>query len=143
MSDREVMQMALEALEASRIFLAIEVNRAIGNDRADATIREAEESEHKHARAIAALRARLAEPEPVGTCGRRTEGGEMTRDEIMELAQGTAGQHWMDEAHIQRFASALIAAEREAILRHAQPAHDVDGHCEIVTVTAIRARGEK
>ena len=93
--------------------------------------------------AITALRARLAEPEPVGTCGRRTEGGEMTRDEIMELAQGTAGQHWMDEAHIQRFASALIAAEREAILRHAQPAHDVDGHCEIVTVTAIRARGEK
>ena len=37
----------------------------------------------------------------------------MTRDEIMELAQGTAGQHWMDKAHIQRFASALIAAERE------------------------------
>ena len=37
----------------------------------------------------------------------------MTPDEIMELANKTAGQHWMDEAHIQRFASALIAAERQ------------------------------
>ena len=31
----------------------------------------------------------------------------MTRDEIMELAQGTAGWHWMDEAHIQRFAALI------------------------------------
>ena len=37
----------------------------------------------------------------------------MTRDEIMELAQGTAGHHWMDEAHIQRFAALVAAAERE------------------------------
>ena len=28
----------------------------------------------------------------------------MTRDDIMALANQTAGQHWMDEAHIQRFA---------------------------------------
>ena len=40
----------------------------------------------------------------------------MSRDEIMKLAKKTAGQHWMDEAHIQRFASVLIAAEREDCL---------------------------
>ena len=28
----------------------------------------------------------------------------MDRDKIMALANQTAGQHWMDEAHIQRFA---------------------------------------
>lgn len=45
----------------------------------------------------------------------------MTRDEIMELANGTAGFHWMDEAHIQRFASVLIAAEREACAKQVEP----------------------
>ena len=39
----------------------------------------------------------------------------MTRDEIMHLANSTAGQHWMDEAHIQRFAALVAAAERERI----------------------------
>ena len=37
----------------------------------------------------------------------------MTKDDIMMLANQTAGQHWMDEAHIQRFAVALISSERE------------------------------
>jgi hypothetical protein len=38
---------------------------------------------------------------------------------------------------------AAVEAEREAILRYATPAHDVDGHCEIVIAADIRARGEK
>jgi hypothetical protein len=41
----------------------------------------------------------------------------MTRDDIMALANQTAGQHWMDEAHVQRFAALVAAAEREAILQ--------------------------
>jgi hypothetical protein len=39
----------------------------------------------------------------------------MTRDEIIELANSCAGQHFMDEAHIQRFAALVAEAEREAI----------------------------
>ena len=38
----------------------------------------------------------------------------MNRDDIMALANQTAGQHWMDEAHVQRFAALVAAAEREA-----------------------------
>lgn len=41
----------------------------------------------------------------------------MTCDDIMALANQTAGQHWMDEAHIQRFAALVAAAEREACLQ--------------------------
>ena len=40
----------------------------------------------------------------------------MTHDDVMALANQTAGQHWMDEAHIQRFAAIVAAAEREAII---------------------------
>lgn len=32
----------------------------------------------------------------------------LTRDEVMLLAEETAGKCWMDEAHIQRFARRLI-----------------------------------
>lgn len=32
----------------------------------------------------------------------------MTKDEVMLLAEETAGKCWMDEAHIQRFARRLI-----------------------------------
>lgn len=85
----------------------------------------------------------------------------MTQDEIMELANGTAGQHWMDEAHVQRFASVLIAAEREACMRETErlavliAAAEREAICSIVyghcgsdndaqrIVDAIRARGEK
>lgn len=38
----------------------------------------------------------------------------MTKDEIMALANKTAGQHWGDEAHLQLFAAALI--ERLAMM---------------------------
>ena len=41
----------------------------------------------------------------------------MSRDEIMALVNQTAGHHWMDEAHIQRFAALVRAAERKAILQ--------------------------
>jgi hypothetical protein len=40
----------------------------------------------------------------------------MNRDDVMALANQTAGQNWMDEAHIQRFAALVAAAEREDIL---------------------------
>ena len=31
----------------------------------------------------------------------------MSPDQVMEIANATAGPHWMDEAHIQRFAKAI------------------------------------
>ena len=31
----------------------------------------------------------------------------MSPEQVMEIANCTAGPHWMDEAHIQRFASAI------------------------------------
>ena len=34
----------------------------------------------------------------------------MDRDKIMALANQTAGQHWMDEAHTQRFAHLVYEA---------------------------------
>lgn len=34
----------------------------------------------------------------------------LTRDEIMMLLSHTAGNHWCDEAHIQRFARAIESA---------------------------------
>ena len=81
----------------------------------------------------------------------------MTRDEIMELANETAGQHWMDEAHVQRFAGALIAAERDACMqetkrlavliaaaeREACARVAENGMFWLTIAKAIRARGEK
>lgn len=37
----------------------------------------------------------------------------MTKDEVMFLANETAGKCWMDEAHLQRFAKALMLKERK------------------------------
>lgn len=48
----------------------------------------------------------------------------MTRDEIMALANQTAGQNWMDEAHIQRFAALVAAAERDRICKQIAQLHD-------------------
>ena len=31
----------------------------------------------------------------------------MSPDQVMEIATVTAGPHWMDESHIQRFAAAI------------------------------------
>ena len=61
----------------------------------------------------------------------------MTRDEIMLLANETAGQHWMDEAHIQRFAALVVAAERERIKKINAPViQRINEHIDI-----LRARG--
>jgi hypothetical protein len=38
----------------------------------------------------------------------------MTRDEIAQMMQDSSGLHWGDEAHFQRFAALVTAAEREA-----------------------------
>jgi hypothetical protein len=40
----------------------------------------------------------------------------MSRDDVMALANKTAGQNWMDEAHIQRFAALVAAAAKEEML---------------------------
>jgi len=65
----------------------------------------------------------------------------VTSDKIMKLANSCAGWHWMDEAHIQRFASLVAAAEREACAKLAeglpmQQEIDVRDQC----AAAIRAR---
>jgi hypothetical protein len=61
----------------------------------------------------------------------------MSRDEIMLLANETAGQHWMDEAHIQRFAALVVAAERERIKKINAPViQRINEHIDI-----LRARG--
>ena len=71
----------------------------------------------------------------------------MTRDEVMHLANATSGQDWMDEAHIQRFADALIKAEREACAQVCETIDDydenVDSYYSDIYATAIRTRGEK
>ncbi len=45
--------------------------------------------------------------------GVQTGGVDLTKDEIAALMNDTAGQHWGDEAHFQRFAYMLLAAERQ------------------------------
>ena len=78
----------------------------------------------------------------------------MTRDEMIKLARETGVEAYAPTcmaaesyseflSRLERFAALVAEAEREAILRHATPAHDVDGHCEIVAANAIRARGGK
>jgi hypothetical protein len=37
----------------------------------------------------------------------------LTEDETMILANETSGQHWMEEAHIQRFRAAIEAKLKE------------------------------
>jgi hypothetical protein len=61
----------------------------------------------------------------------------MTRDETMELANSCAGQHFMDEAHIQRFAALVAEAERKACAKRLEAVGC--SHCTAV----VRARGEK
>ena len=74
----------------------------------------------------------------------------MTRDEVMHLANATSGQDWMDEAHIQRFADALIKAEREACAKVCDLLYEdedfpivIDSETARSIAAAIRARGEK
>lgn len=58
---RTAAQQALEALKHSLTFVVIEAKRAVRNDCADETIREAETAEHQHRAAITALKAALVE----------------------------------------------------------------------------------
>ena len=68
----------------------------------------------------------------------------MTKDEIAQAMQDTAGNSWGDEAHFQRFAALVIAAEREACAKVAdewQLGVD-DPRYQKSCADAIRARGQ-
>jgi hypothetical protein len=72
----------------------------------------------------------------------------MTRDEIAQAMQDTAGNSWGNEAHFQRFAALVIAAEREACAKVCEdfyqglpPKLTVRGYLEDMA-KAIRARGQ-
>lgn len=82
----------------------------------------------------------------------------MTKNKIMALANKSAGQHWMDEAHIHRFAALVAVAERKAC---AKVCEEIEENCwetwdsladsqdqgsaigAAHCAAAIRARGEK
>ena len=68
----------------------------------------------------------------------------MIRDTIMTLANESAGQHWMDEAHIQRFAALVAAAEREQCALTAWEIVQYEVHADLAdqVAQAIRARGD-
>jgi hypothetical protein len=67
----------------------------------------------------------------------------MTRDEIMHLANACAGQQWMDEAHMQRFAALAVAAEREACAKVCEDLRGFYKNEREHFAAAIRKRGEK
>ena len=68
----------------------------------------------------------------------------MTRDEIAVLMNEACGMHWGDEAHFQRFAALVAAAEREACAQIAlqwdreHPSTNFGG----CIARSIRARGQ-
>ena len=74
----------------------------------------------------------------------------MKRDEIIRMAREVGILDFRDEDNseyvkdvlddLERFASLVAAAEREAILSKATTARAVDGNCAIVLVADIRAR---
>jgi hypothetical protein len=67
----------------------------------------------------------------------------MNKEEIAQLMNETSGQSFGTESHFQRFAAALVAAEREACAKVAENycgAWDNEG---FALAQAIRARGEK
>ena len=73
----------------------------------------------------------------------------MTRDEIRSLAReadpfGMVGRLYamaqLTPETLERFASLVAEAEREAILSKATTARAVDGNCAIVLAADIRAR---
>ena len=68
----------------------------------------------------------------------------MNRDTIMTLANESAGQHWMDEAHIQRFAALVAAAEREQCALAAWEIVQYEVHADLAdqVAQAIRARSQ-
>jgi len=75
----------------------------------------------------------------------------MTQDEIAQVMQDTAGNSWGDEAHFQRFAALVAAAENEACAKvcdakHAEyPEIDPDYAFALAAsdlAKTIRARGQ-
>ena len=79
----------------------------------------------------------------------------MTKNEIMMLANQSAGQYWMDEAHILRFSALLearaAAAERKACVEACKEQRLLLGEDEAkyaslgmaMCVDAIKTRGIK
>ena len=66
----------------------------------------------------------------------------MTRDEIAQAMQDTAGSDWGTEAHFQRFAALVAAAEREECAKLADNAKKYNRHISKEISAAIRARGK-
>ena len=64
----------------------------------------------------------------------------MNRDEVMALANQTAGQHWMDEAHVQRLAALVAAAEREECAKLAEISAEYTAKVLAMCIDSIRAR---
>ena len=64
----------------------------------------------------------------------------MTRDQIAQLMQDSAGADWGTEAHFQRFAAIVAAAEREAVLKMLEDCLDYKTLIDVAK--AIRARDE-
>lgn len=64
----------------------------------------------------------------------------MNRDDIAQMMQDTAGANWGNEAHFQRFAALVAAAEREACARLCETEFCFDSAESCAK--AIRARGE-
>lgn len=71
----------------------------------------------------------------------------MTRDEIAQAMQDTAGADWGNEAHFQRFAKLLLDTEREACARVCDRNAEVCNNNSMLrdvlmgNAAAIRARG--
>ena len=59
----------------------------------------------------------------------------MTDDEILQLASETSGAHYMDHAHVLRFARAVIAkatsAERDVMRQALEALEYINTHCFI------------
>jgi hypothetical protein len=66
----------------------------------------------------------------------------MTKDEIAKLMNDTAGQHWGDEAHFQRFANMLLAAEREACAKVCDEISEEYGRREARRYPGLRTDAE-
>lgn len=72
----------------------------------------------------------------------------MTRDEIAQAMQDSAGNSWGNEAHFQRFAALIAAAEREGCAKVCEALKPFGPELAIQKATAedcaaaIRARGQ-
>lgn len=72
----------------------------------------------------------------------------MTRDEIAQAMQDTAGYEWGNEAHFQRFAKVILETEREECARVCEQEHGACWHASAMSAAkaaercaeAIRAR---